>query len=76
MKYVIAKEKRFYTRGRRKGIKVSQLLNFQPFFMIVGDHWNYKGVIIWLHEREGDLKDTHRNTQNAALNVHLFYNNF
>ena len=23
-------------------------------------------------EMEGDLKDTHRNTQNAALNVYLF----
>ena len=27
-------------------------------------------------EREGDLKDTQRNTQNAALNVNLFQNIF
>ena len=30
-----------------------------------------KGVIIWLLRKEGDLKDTHCNTQNAALNVAL-----
>ena len=27
-------------------------------------------------EREGDLKDTQRNTQNAALNVDIFENIF
>ena len=41
--------------------------------MIGWDHWIKK---LWLLfdciEREGDLKDTQRNTQNAALNVDLF----
>ena len=31
-----------------------------------------KGVLIYCIEREGDLKETERNTQNAALNVDLF----
>ena len=30
-----------------------------------------KMIIIWLY-RMGDLKETNRNTQNAALNVDLF----
>ena len=35
-----------------------------------------KGELFDCIEREGDLKDTQRYTQNAALNVDLFYNIF
>ena len=44
--------------------------------MIGGDHWFKNGVINGLHKREKDLKEAHRNTQNAALNVYLFGNIF
>ena len=46
-------------------------LNLNPFFLIGGAHW--KGVIIWLHRKGGDLKDTQRNTQNAAIKTILRY---
>ena len=57
-------KKKFYTRTiiRVKGFHKE--LKFQFFFLIYGDPWN--------KEREGDLKDTERNIQNAALNVDLF----
>ena len=38
---------------------------------------NYeKGLSFECIKREGSLKDTHRNTQNAALSVDLFLNIF
>ena len=48
-------------------------MKFQPFFMIGGSR---KGLIIWVAEEKGWLKDIHCNTQNAALNVSLSYNLF
>ena len=67
-------EIRFYTRGRISGIMVPQLAEIQIIFFMIGvDNWIKKRVINWLYKKEGD---THRNTQNAALNVGLFWNMF
>ena len=51
-----------FTPEEEKGYKGSTLTENQPLFIIVGDNWIKKGVIIWLHRKGGELKDTHRNT--------------
>ena len=56
-------QKRFYTRGRERGIRVPQLAEIPTLFMIDGDHWT-KGVIIWLHRKGGEFVRIHHNTQN------------
>ena len=66
-------EIRFYTRGRISGIMVSQLAEIPTIFHDCVDNLIKKWVIDWLHRKE---EDTHRNTQNAALNVGLFWNMF
>ena len=56
---------------KNKGIKVSQMAKITTPFP--RDHWIKKrGNYLTAKKRERDMKDTHRNTQNAALNVDLF----
>ena len=51
---------------------VSQLAKLQTFFPDSEILFHQeKGLSFDCIEREGDLKDTQRNTQNAALNVDL-----
>ena len=66
-------EKRFYTRERIRGIRVPQLAKIPTPFHDWWSLFNFKKVQLFkCIESKGDLKDTHRNTQNAALNVALF----
>ena len=57
-----------------KGIRIPQLAKIATLFP---DWWRIlnlgKGLLFDFIEREGDLKDEHRNTQNAALNVDQLY---
>ena len=67
-------KKRFYTRGRIRGIRVFTIgWNSNPFSWLVKIIEFRKMLIIWLHRKGGgNLKDTQLNTQNAPLNVDLF----
>ena len=52
---------------------MSILAKISTFFRNWCRSLNYeKGLLFECMEREGGLKDTHRNTQNAALNVDIF----
>ena len=54
---------------------VSQLAKIKTF-KIVGDQWIMKRGNFSLHRKKGKIKDTPYNTQNAVLNVDLFYISF
>ena len=55
---------------------VSSHLTKIPTFFSDGDHWIKKWdiylILFICIEQKEDLKDTQRNTQNAALNVDIF----
>ena len=51
---------------------VPEWAKIPTFFMISGDFWIKKRVIIWLLRKGRGLERHSRNTQNAALNVDLF----
>ena len=62
------KQKRFYTRGILKSIRISRLAKILVLKL-------RKGLIICIEEKRG-LKDFHCITQNAALFVDLLKNIF
>ena len=62
--------KEILEQNQNKGIRIPQITTLFP------DWWRSlnkkKGSYLTAQKGGGDLKDTDRNTQNAALNVDLF----
>ena len=72
MRILSEKQKRLYTRGTLRSIKIVRLAKIQTFIVIGWDYW-FKKRVAYLSctEEKGDLEDIHRSAQNAALFVDL-----
>ena len=73
----LSSSKRNSTLDLNKGTRIPQLAKITTLFPDWCRSLNFKKELLFDSiERDGDLKDTYRNTKNAALNVDLFQNIF
>ena len=67
-----SQEKRFYTRGTLRNIRIPWLAKTKPSIVIGSDPWSKKrGNYLSCIEGKGDGKDINKSLQNAALFVDL-----